>query len=66
MPGFTEIDLVSHSGNSGAEEFAHSLNVTDIQTTWTQSRAVLGRGQEAVEQALNEVERAHPQAATPR
>ena len=57
-PGFTEIDLVSHSGNSGEGEFAHSLNVTDIQTTWKESRAVLGRGQAAVEQALNEVDRA--------
>ena len=31
-PGFTEIDLVSHSGNSGEGEFAHTLNVTDIHT----------------------------------
>src|SRR2546425_3958051 len=38
-PGFTEVDLVSHSGNSGAGEFAHTLNVTDIHTTWTESRA---------------------------
>ncbi len=59
-PGFTEVDLVSHSGNSGAGEFAHSLNVTDIHTAWTESRAVLGRGQAAVEQALQEVERALP------
>ena len=39
-PGFTEIDLVSHSGNSAEGEFAHTLNVTDIHTTWTESRAV--------------------------
>ena len=42
-PGFTEIDLVSHSGDSAAGEFAHTLNVTDIHTAWTESRAVLGR-----------------------
>jgi len=29
-PGFTEIDLVSHSGSSASGEFCHSLNVTDI------------------------------------
>jgi len=29
-PGFTEIDLVSHSGNSEKGEFVHSLNLTDI------------------------------------
>jgi hypothetical protein len=54
-PGFTEVDLVSHSGNSASGEFAHTLNVTDIHTTWTESRAVLGRGEEVVQRALNEV-----------
>lgn len=54
-PGFTEIDLVSHSGNSASGEFAHTLNVTDIHTTWTESQAVLGRGEEAVQRALNEI-----------
>jgi transposase InsO family protein len=54
-PGFTEVDLVSHSGNSASGEFAHTLNVTDIHTTWTESRAVLGRGEGAVQRALNEV-----------
>jgi transposase InsO family protein len=54
-PGFTEVDLVSHSGNSASGEFAHTLNVTDIHSTWTESRAVLGRGEEAVQRALNEI-----------
>ena len=56
IPGFTEVDLVSHSGNSGAGEFAHSLNVTDIHTAWTESRALLGRSEGAVQRALNEIE----------
>jgi hypothetical protein len=42
-PGFTEIDLVSHSGNSASGEFLHSLNVTDIHCTWVESRAVMGK-----------------------
>jgi len=54
-PGFTEVDLVSHSGNSASGEFAHTLNVTDIHSTWTESRAVLGRGETAVQRALNEI-----------
>ncbi len=54
-PGFTEVDLVAHSGNSASGEFAHTLNVTDIHTTWTESRAVLGRGEEAVQRALHEI-----------
>ena len=54
-PGFTEIDLVSHSGNSGEGEFGYSMNVTDMQTTWTETRALLGKGQTAVQQALYEI-----------
>lgn len=55
VPGFTEVDLVSHSGDSAAGEFAYTLNVTDIHSAWTESRAVLGRGEEAVQRALNEI-----------
>ena len=55
-PGFTEVDLVSHSGNSGAGEFGYSLNITDMQTTRTETRALLGKGQTAVQQALDEIE----------
>jgi transposase InsO family protein len=55
IPGYTEVDLVSHSGNSASGEFAHTLNVTDIHSTWTESRAVLGRGEETVQRALNEI-----------
>jgi hypothetical protein len=52
VPGFTEIDLVAHCGDSGDGEFAHSLNLTDIHTTWVETAAVLGRGQHAVQLAL--------------
>jgi hypothetical protein len=55
VPGFAEVDLVSHSGNSADGEFAYTLNLTDIQTGWTESRAVLGKGQTAVKAALDEV-----------
>src|ERR1700732_551366 len=54
-PGFSEVDLVSHSGNSGEGEFAHSLNLTDIHSGWTESRALLGKSQVAVQQALDEI-----------
>jgi len=59
-PGFTETDLVSHSGNSEKGEFIHSLNVTDIHTTWVESRAVMGKGQTAVLEAMKEIEQALP------
>ena len=55
MPGFSEIDLVSHSGDSAAGDFCHTLNLTDIHTTWTESRCVLGKSQQAVGGALEEI-----------
>jgi hypothetical protein len=60
QPGFTEIDLVSHSGDSADGEFLHSLNVTDIHTTWVETHAVMGKGQERVRQALEAITDALP------
>lgn len=51
-PGFSEVDLVSHSGDCADGEFAHSLNLTDIDTTWVETRAVLGKSQVRVQEAL--------------
>lgn len=59
-PGFTEIDSVSHSGNSYSGLFAHSLNQTDILTTWTETRAALGLAHKEVFDALDEMEKAFP------
>jgi hypothetical protein len=55
-PGFSEIDLVAHCGNCGEGEFAHILNLTDIHSGWTESCALLGKSQVAVQQALDEIE----------
>ena len=60
VPGFTEIDLVSHSGNSASGDFCYSLNLTDIYTGWTETRAVLGRGQEGIRAALEEIRQVLP------
>jgi len=59
-PGFTEIDLVSHSGSCAEGEFAHSFNLTDIHTTWTETRAVLGKGQTGIVRGLEEMRQALP------
>jgi hypothetical protein len=59
-PGFTEIDLVSHSGDCAEGEFAHSFNVTDIHTTWTETRAVMGKGQTGIVAALEDMRQALP------
>ena len=59
-PGFTEIDLVSHSGDCAEGEFAHSFNLTDIHSTWTETRAVLGKGQTWIVAALEDMRQALP------
>jgi hypothetical protein len=59
-PGFTEIDLVAHCGSLGEGEFVHSLNLTDIHTTWVETAAVLGKSQVAVQRALEELREALP------
>ena len=59
-PGFTEIDLVSHSGNSASGDFVHSLNVTDIHCTWVESRAVMGKSQIGVLDAMKDIRQALP------
>ena len=55
QPGFAEIDLVAHCGPSAAGEFLHSLNFTDLASTWTEGRAVMGKGQFAVHQAIEDL-----------
>jgi hypothetical protein len=59
-PGWGEIDLVSHSGPSAAGEFAHSMNFTDIHSTWVETRAVLGKGQVGILGALNDIQQELP------
>lgn len=59
-PGYTEIDLVSHSGDCAEGEFAHSFNLTDIHTTWTETRAVLGKGETGILAGLQDMRQALP------
>jgi len=54
-PGFGEVDLVSHSGNSGEGRFVYSLNFTDIHTAWVETGAILGKDRETVREALEEI-----------
>ena len=51
-PGLAEIDLVSHSGPSARGVLAHTLNVTDIATGWTENPRRARQGPECVVDAL--------------
>jgi hypothetical protein len=59
-PGYTEIDLVSHSGDKASGEFIYTLNLTDIHTAWVETRAVMGKSQAHVQAALHEIRTALP------
>ena len=51
-PGWSEIDLVSHSGDCADGEFAYTLDLTDIDSAWVDCRALLGKSQVRVQAAL--------------
>ena len=51
-PGFMEIDLVAHCGNTTEGQFLCTLTCTDLCTGWTEVTGLLHRSQEAVSEAL--------------
>jgi hypothetical protein len=48
VPGFVEIDLVAHCGESTAGEYVNTLDVTDICTGWTETIAVINKAERHV------------------
>jgi hypothetical protein len=48
IPGFVEIDLVAHCGETTAGDYANTLDVTDISSCWTETRAVANKAQRNV------------------
>lgn len=47
-PGFTEVDLVAHCGDSTRGEYLNSLNMVDVKTRWTEFVPLLNRSQAVV------------------
>ncbi|MDO9556311.1 MAG: transposase family protein, partial [Coriobacteriia bacterium] len=54
-PGFIEIDLVAHCGDSTRGEYCNTLDATDIATGWTETRAVRNKAQVHVFAALKDI-----------
>lgn len=52
QPGFMEIDLVAHCGNTTEGQFLCTLTCTDLSTGWTDVTGLLHRSQQAVSEAL--------------
>jgi len=60
IPGFIEADTVAHCGNSVAGMFVYSLNCVDIASGWTEQRAVWGKGERGVLDAIKNMENTIP------
>jgi hypothetical protein len=58
--GYLEADTVAHCGGSMAGNFVYTLDCVDIASGWTAQRAVWGKGEHNVFQALKDIERTLP------
>jgi hypothetical protein len=54
-PGFFEMDMVAHCGNSVAGSHVHSLVLTDIASGWTEACALVVREQTLIKIQVDEV-----------
>jgi hypothetical protein len=60
VPGFIEVDLVAHCGESTEGFYLTSLNTVDIATGWVECRGVWGKGQQRVGSAVHHIRRRLP------
>jgi len=60
VPGFFEIDLVSHDGGAARGDFNQSLNFTDIATGWDEMIAVKNKAQVWVFTGIKRIEERLP------
>jgi hypothetical protein len=59
-PGYLEADTVAHCGASAEGLFISTLDTTDLDTTWSERRALLGKGEAVVVEAMTDIEQALP------
>jgi hypothetical protein len=59
-PGFMEIDLVAHCGNTTEGQYLNTLTCTDLSTGWTDVTALLHRSQQAVSEAIHRMRQRLP------
>jgi hypothetical protein len=61
-PGFTEVDLVAHCGDSTGGEYLHSLNMVDVKTRWTEFVPLLNKSQATVTAGIDQCRQRLPYA----
>lgn len=59
-PGFIEADTVSHCGTTTEGSYAITINCVDILSFWSEQRAVWGKGEQGVRDAIKDMEASFP------
>jgi hypothetical protein len=59
-PGFMEVDLVAHCGDSAEGQYIQTLTAVDISTGWTECLALEQRNQKAVSAAVERLRQRLP------
>ncbi len=59
-PGFMEIDLVGHEGGNSRGDFAQTLNMVDVWSSWTEPIAIKNKASKWVKEAIEKVKRRLP------
>jgi hypothetical protein len=59
-PGHFEVDLVHHGGDSTLGEYAHTLQLIDVVTGWSERVMLAGRSYQAMREAFEQVSQRLP------
>lgn len=59
-PGFFQADTVGHDGGSSAGDFCYSLDLVDVDSGWTELRALLNKACRWVKEGLEDIRLALP------
>jgi hypothetical protein len=60
LPGFLEIDLVAHCGDSLWGEYINTLDCIDLATCWSEKQALLGKNEIRTKEAYEEAAERFP------
>lgn len=60
QPGFMEVDLVAHCGDSIEGFYLNTLSAVDVATGWYEPVAVWGKGQDRVKGAVYDIQKRLP------
>jgi len=59
-PGYAELDLVGHDGGNTKDDHAFTLNLTDVDTGWTELAAIQNKAQVWTVEALDSIKKRLP------